>query len=295
MSDLVLHIGPPKTATTSLQHFFMKLDLPDFCYLGVFQPRDGRRSLATEIYQHINALEHEPQREPELRESIAAHLQDNSVVVVSEEMILLEGRSASIEQKLSRLFDLVAPFHPTTTFCVRDAEEVCFSHFVEMYRRLPKKLQLSFEEFQKSAYCDCFRYEQLYRKLGQIGFEKNNFFPFSDLVAGNLTVQEILGIERPGYDGKVCLTAENVTLSKNKELKVEMKKSVFENWVTKSLAVVPPVLIKNPVCKLFRPPVRRLFHLMRSRNSIKLERQEVLPETRAEYVNDLTFLSSLKR
>ena len=49
---LYLHIGPPKTATTSLQIALQKADLPRLHYGGTFQPRDNNvGSLAQTLHQ----------------------------------------------------------------------------------------------------------------------------------------------------------------------------------------------------------------------------------------------------
>lgn len=76
-----------------------------------------------------------------------------------------------------------------------------------------------------------------------------------------------------------------MTKRKNRELKVKQT-GVIEDWLRKSGGVVPRVLIKNPAGRLFRD-------VFRSQNHLTLERQEVLPETLAEYVIDLKFLSSV--
>ena len=49
---LIIHIGPPKTATTSLQHFWLKLNAPGFKYLGIIQPR-GQESTGDKLSNYV--------------------------------------------------------------------------------------------------------------------------------------------------------------------------------------------------------------------------------------------------
>lgn len=44
MKKIIIHLGPPKTATTSLQYFFQKIDFKSMnaLYIGVLQPRNKK-------------------------------------------------------------------------------------------------------------------------------------------------------------------------------------------------------------------------------------------------------------
>ena len=57
MGKLIIHIGPPKTATTALQLYWMGLHVNNFKYCGIIQPRKTD-SLATDlfIYSDINIV-----------------------------------------------------------------------------------------------------------------------------------------------------------------------------------------------------------------------------------------------
>ena len=51
---LYIHLGPPKTATTSFQYFLQDLNHPEIEYFGIYQPRSNKKiSTGKALYDAI--------------------------------------------------------------------------------------------------------------------------------------------------------------------------------------------------------------------------------------------------
>lgn len=54
MNKFILHLGPPKTATTSFQLFFQNLECSELEYLGIKQIRGNfNNTFSVKLYDHV--------------------------------------------------------------------------------------------------------------------------------------------------------------------------------------------------------------------------------------------------
>lgn len=286
---LIIHVGPPKTATTSLQYYWQNLSIENFKYLGVIAPRRANNEyLGKEIYKYCKANESSDDydQKKNLKTKLANLLNKNKYVVFSEEMLLLENKSVSYLTKLKRLKDLTNSFNTIITFCIRDVDQAYFSYYTEIYKTLPLKLQNSFDEFQKSNYGDCYKYEKIYKTLFKIGFKKINFFYFKELINNELMMSEIMGINDLDYSFKVNLSRENITKVKNSNLSA-IKKDIFKSIVIDYNHFFP-VFVKGYGVGTF------LKNIIKKEKIVTLTKTALTKDSKNIYKEDLIFFKSLK-
>jgi hypothetical protein len=126
MKKVVIHAGPPKTGTTSIQTFLQESSLSRVCYLGVFQPRhenECRNRLRDKIYAYINGGHEEVS---EIQEFIENILDSKEVAVFSEEMIL---HGLNWKSKVDRLYSISGQFDPRVSMCLKDPKDALTSYY----------------------------------------------------------------------------------------------------------------------------------------------------------------------
>ena len=192
MGRLFLHIGPAKTATTSLQVALEMLSEPRFSYVGVFQPRPrNHESLARHLHEGLENDDHDLLRS--CRESLETLVTAGQIVLLSEEMLSLENNALTTSTKIERLGKLFSGMPVTVLITLRDPEQGIFSLYQELYQGLPLSQRLSFSLFCGSSQTDCFDYHLLKTKLEQNGLRDVRWLDFQLFVTGALTTANIFG------------------------------------------------------------------------------------------------------
>ena len=189
---LFLHIGPPKTATTSLQVALESLTDPRFSYVGVFQPRvRNNDSLAQLLHEGLQDDDNNLLRScvKGLEKLVTA----GQIVFLSEEMLSLEQKALSTATKIERLGKLFSGIPTTVLITLRDPQEAIPSLYQELYRGLSLSHRLNFSRFCISGYTDCFDYQLLDEKLKESGLQDVRRLDFRSLTAGLLTTANIFG------------------------------------------------------------------------------------------------------
>ena len=132
--ELIVHIGMPKTATTTLQKIYFPLVAKEnqhIEYHGVFQPRGSNK---TELYRVINKYINTGINLVQSRELLKTYQQKNKVIhIVSEEMIVVSEENTSWRTKTSRLIELLNGINYTLLVSVREPLLGSFSYYVERY------------------------------------------------------------------------------------------------------------------------------------------------------------------
>ena len=139
-SQFVFHIGLPKTATTSFQqHLFGGDQLAPWRYLGVYQPR---RREQTEFHRCLMRALGCPgahfSTALESFQQIARSLEPDGKYLISEEMICVDTKHATWQEKFKRLGALTCLWSPTIFLTVRRPAEAAFSLYVQMRNQLRK-------------------------------------------------------------------------------------------------------------------------------------------------------------
>lgn len=211
--ELIIHIGPPKTATTSLQFFLQELKLNDIVYGGIVQPRNNDlHSICYLAYKDI--LSGTNDNKKMIVSKINYYLSRNKYIFISEEMFLLESSNISWKKKVERIYNYFKEFNPTIVITARRPKKSIISFYHEIYHILQRRYKYDFNLFLKSKYCDIYKYYSLYKYLNQyfskiiiLDFEmliKNKYY-LSSLVFNNKTIKNI----------NIYLKNENMSLKKD--------------------------------------------------------------------------------
>lgn len=187
---LFAHIGPPKTATTALQLSFESLVDERYAYLGKLRPRDRDGDTVSRLLQTI-VRDGEIDHFSQAASHIAKEIEQDKVLLFSEEMLLVHQREADIVKKLSRLAKALEGLPVTVLITLRDPSSALPSLYQEMYSRLDLLNASSFSRFCRSGYALAFDYETLEKLLLDSGFSSIRWIAFEAIGDGRLTTRDI--------------------------------------------------------------------------------------------------------
>lgn len=178
---IFVHIGLPKTATTSLQtDCFPRIARDDIEYLGVFQPRD--ESIQNEIYWAFAKALTRSGKSADLRESIARRLEAKTLIF-SEEMITVSEPKSSWKEKLANLSMILEGFDYEIIVTVREPVEAMFSYYCEVYPLLGPGRHSFVDAALRNETMQIFHYDKLFSELSRhFEIARLHFFKFEDLV-----------------------------------------------------------------------------------------------------------------
>jgi len=184
---IIVHIGLPKTATTTLQSDFFPVFVNDFIeYWGVCQPR-GKRGQSNAYFNFYRAVD-TGLRVGEVRKELELKIAQGKTVIFSEEMITVSSTTSSTwREKLKNLGNILKGLQYDIVVTVRDPIPALFSYYVELHR----DNYSHGEEFMDRALSDevmeIFHYRKLTEKLVEF-FDYNNIhiFKFEDLILNNM-------------------------------------------------------------------------------------------------------------
>ncbi|MRH78508.1 hypothetical protein GH984_07290 [Spiribacter sp. C176] len=193
---LYLHIGPPKTATTSLQIALQETNLRGLHYGGTFQPRDHNvGSLAQTL--HKASCERLAADDPDVRAALDDVSNVLGGVILSKETFLVEQRGCPFPEKLRRLATVLADIPTVVLVTLRDPTEGLPSPYQELFNGLPLTEKLSFARFCHGPRARCYNYTFVYESLIQAGFRDIRGIEFHDLTAGQVPLSRLLGHDAP--------------------------------------------------------------------------------------------------
>lgn len=133
MGKIFVHIGLPKTATSTLQtDVFPALQDDKLTYLGVDGERRERASSAL-YYQFMDAVE-SSQGIDGVKEMLRKHSQDNDLLL-SEELLTVSSKSVPWQIKLERVAEILSGLDYMIIISVRDPVSALFSYYVELFPR----------------------------------------------------------------------------------------------------------------------------------------------------------------
>lgn len=194
LGKIIVHIGPPKTATTALQYTLQSLGSSDFYYGGTAQPRQ-RDSLEFSNRLHEVCYSAEADAS-ELLAEVSRILRSGRDVVVSQERLLVD-RPIVHQEKLGNLRRLLMGFDVTLVVCIRDPIAGLRSLYQEVFGRLPLAQKLSFRRFLDSNQAEVFDYHNLDTSIRNAGFQSTRYIDFDGLTAGQLCLADLLGPDYP--------------------------------------------------------------------------------------------------
>lgn len=193
---LLLHIGPPKTATTSLQIALQNIADERFSFGGSFYPRE--QNTGSLCYKLLKACSDSSVSHLEVnsvRKDIQALLVSRNTLFFSEEMFLVEEPDASISTKLRRLSEIMSPFDCRIILTLRRARDALPSWYQESLKN-PTFPRVAFRSFCDGARAACFDYSAICHNLKQLGFRDIRLLEFETLTSANVSLGYVSGDSR---------------------------------------------------------------------------------------------------
>ena len=165
MKKVKIHIGLPKTATTSLQeHVFSNSSLSHY-YLGVRQPRETEQSL---LYSKLMSLMVASTGDFKQKKNdflMCLESEETDVFLISEEMFCID-QAILWQDKIKRLALIFKDFEVECLVTTRNPAKGAFSLYVELYNSIKWKCSC-FDDFLNSNQALIFNYRELAREISK--------------------------------------------------------------------------------------------------------------------------------
>jgi len=132
MAKIYVHIGLPKTATTTLQKdLFPNLNNPEIKYYGVIQPRvSPQNAFFQQFYNTIGSGENID----EMISTLEKELAKGTDILLSDEMIVVSTKHLGWQKKLKILSAILKPFDYQLIVTVREPVNAMFSYYTQLFR-----------------------------------------------------------------------------------------------------------------------------------------------------------------
>lgn len=152
--NVYIHVGLPKTGTTTLQDVFADAEKRNIYYIGKRNKHDNS-NLFYEINKYINSTVKDKVVAERIKKEVDAI--GFEAVLLSDEMILVDTR-VTWQEKLVRLNELFGEYNLNILLFVRDPLDAIYSFLVEM-KNIYRKITV--EEFARSNQFKIFDYHYL--------------------------------------------------------------------------------------------------------------------------------------
>ena len=190
---IVVHIGLPKTATTSLQTWVFPLFPKERVkYLGVCQPREGGGESA--LYDALIRYVMSGGNLCSTRQLLIANLSEEQTLLLSEEMIVV---GVEWKKQLERLGNLLDGLNYQIVVTVREPVAAMFSYYCEMHRYFLSEKVCFVDAVINDEHMKIYYYEVLIGILERhFDLKRVAFFSFEKIIHGDL--DEIVRIVHGG-------------------------------------------------------------------------------------------------
>lgn len=200
---LFLHIGPPKSGTTSLQVAMENLDNATFLYGGVLQPRERPNITLANRLHHATVLNHPVghMKSELLVAELKQLLDEGKIIFLSEEMFMVTSGTVTWETKLAHLARLLDGLPFTILVTLRHPLQGLPSLYQEIFTSLPIHEQFSFKAFCRGDAAKCYDFRSVGNVLRNAGVDDIQFIDFGLIKCGDLTTNDLFGVHDP-FDGQ---------------------------------------------------------------------------------------------
>ena len=184
MGKIFIHIGLPKTATTSLQsQYFPALDQKKIKYLGVFQPRSGQETTGYRVIVDAIYSGDTENATKWLKEN----LNGSCAVLLSEECILVSDSTKDWRCKLENLGVLLEGLDYELLVTVRDPVGAIFSYYIELYKSFSKERKSFLDLAMFDPRMEIYHYSKLFSEIEK-HFESRRVFvkKFEEIKRGDV-------------------------------------------------------------------------------------------------------------
>lgn len=269
---IFVHIGLPKTATTTLQtDFFPQLSDSGVTYIGVKQPREEVSQI--QLFKDFYTAVSQRRGIEQLRSKLISQLESGKILLISEEMFTVSANGMSFRDKLENLKQVLAGLNYTILLTVREPTAAMFSYFVERQVEYRKKYRNFNECAVKEESMQIFHYNKLVKELFS-RFEKERVFAFrfEEIVRSDSGVLERIAqlITNKTNSFKAVLPARNARNRDSGHIHVQRSIS-FSSIVLRALKRIGITTTRlEPVIKYVKPIAQRLDKLIVRKTKIAL-------------------------
>lgn len=188
MTNLYLHIGLPKTATTALQrHAFGQIQGDELFYVGVRSPRHS--SEQSEAYRSLLATcncdaDKLADCIAECQRLLSRLAEEYSNLLISEEMVCVDGK-VNWQEKFSRLRQVTSIFNTRILAAIRDPIPGMYSLYIEQWHKNKDQYPEFEDYFNTCNQARIFNYKESIGYLEQLFDEQPlKLIPFELLKEG---------------------------------------------------------------------------------------------------------------
>jgi hypothetical protein len=244
MGKIIVHIGLPKTATTTLQtDLFPNISSDYLYYPGVIQPRDStQHNFFLQFCNAVNSVN----SISEFRMELEQILSNSKTILISEEMFTVSSSSATWRNKLENLSAILAGFDYKIIFTVREPVSAMFSYYCELYSVFIKDKYLYLNLTENEYFMECalhrdemkiFHYKELTTQLF-LNFERERVyaFKFEDII--NKNIVPLLNIISPEISNVSSFYLSN-----------HNKKYVQSNAIVTKFSITPGGILRRAVAR----------------------------------------------
>jgi len=250
--ELIVHIGPPKTGTTSLQVALSGKLPPKMSFMGAYQPRDLNGKSRSHI---LNDWSKNPELESSERarsfiECIKANKINGVTTVVVEEVLLDSSQKMSWERKINNLARLNLPTKIVPAITLRNPWDGVISLHKEFSKNLGFLERKSVFLFSISHQCQVFNYLYLLKTLLISGFREVHVLSFDSMIQDGFDPSKLLGQDKEIFP--ILLGRENASseVIRRNGLDEKILHLAISKWVD-DYQVLMGVLSSSPRSSLF--------------------------------------------
>jgi hypothetical protein len=190
---IYVHIGLPKTATTSLQRDLFPR-VAELVYAGTCLPRVSKYDGDTVYGAFMLGMYSGETRQ---FEAALSKMDAGEDILISEEMITVVTSRSDWKQNLNRMRQLLEPYDYRLLVTVRDPLDAMFSYYVERFDYFQGIYKKFDEAILESVDMGIYRYSRFLKYLGaEFGSERIVVADYRDIISGRFTAIERF-LERP--------------------------------------------------------------------------------------------------
>lgn len=277
-----IHIGLPKTATTTLQvDYFPHVDNQRYIYLGVTQPRGNK---SDSLYYDLSKAINNGQDIIAANRKLKIRLRDEKKsLILSEEMFTVSDTSVSWQSKLSYLAMVVDGIDARILLTVREPVSAMFSFYVELYERYQnnqqsfKCLAVSNNDFK------IYHYDEILKVLDD-NFDKNLIWlhRFEDIIRGDFDkVSEFL--DRPSMEASF-VGISNHNQKKKTSSGILVPQKIKLQWLSRIYRVVggDKNILAHVLKMLLKSPLKKIRNINYSSISVQALSEQDRKELREQ-------------
>ncbi|MFB6317435.1 hypothetical protein [Saccharicrinis sp. FJH54] len=285
MGKLYVHIGLPKTATSTLQvELFNKIVSEKLEYLGVQHPRDKKQDIL--YYKFMNSVN--TGTEIEQTKSLLKHKLDKYDLLISEEMLVVTSASITWREKLQNLSLILKGLDFSIIISVREPASAMFSYYLELYAILKKRgsfLDIALKDDAMRIY---YYKEFLSFCIDKFSKTRINLIKFEDIIKNDITdITKIIGYTPT----KITFSNINSKILKNEKIITNSNINISQlfMFVTRVLKLNKIRFLKR-FKGLYKILLNKTKNIILKQDKVNIVSTEVLDQIRIELKDQTDYL-----